>query len=199
MSMSDDDESSSPVSDGPDPPVKKARYVWQIKGQYRLRQDDSNGRCSNDIEDDLFRLERNAITFRWQNEQIAKAVFDNAVNSVIENTSDIQGEMESLMDIYFNNNSGNLEDEAVRMAIRSHGLQKPCSCPGESHIKPLPNNIPFHQRSFFAQDGPSTSSQLHITAGGELENDILSEAVAVAIQKKGLGASSKSNNLRFQF
>uniref|UniRef100_A0A224XL06 Uncharacterized protein n=1 Tax=Panstrongylus lignarius TaxID=156445 RepID=A0A224XL06_9HEMI len=196
--MSDDDDSSSPVSDVSDPPMKKARYIWQIKGRYRLRQDDNDGRCSNDIEDDLFRLERNAITFRWQSEQIAKAVFDNAVNSVIENTSDPQEEMESLMDIYFNNNSGHLEDEAVRMAIRSHGLQKPCSCP-EPHMKPLPSNIPFHQRSFFTQDGPSTSSQVHISAGGELENDILSEAVAVAIQKKGLGASSKSDNLRFQF
>lgn len=81
------------------------------------------------------------------------------------------------------------------MAIQSHGLQqKKCSCqnlPSESNA--VIQRTPFHHRPPFSsiqQEATSSTtsmdSNLELSQQPHFEHDFLAQAVAVAIQKKGL-------------
>uniref|UniRef100_A0A0K8SVZ3 Uncharacterized protein n=1 Tax=Lygus hesperus TaxID=30085 RepID=A0A0K8SVZ3_LYGHE len=203
MSDDDDDPPSSPYQE---PKLKKARHQWQVKGSSSSSQSvedpqpccsrnvstaDESSPAGNESEDE--RRSPCRMVIAWRTQQLAKAVFDNTINTMIENMSFPLPEFGNIMDSYSTARSNNnLEDQAVRMAIRSHGLQKPCSCSRQRVTPHVPCYIPFHHRtdsSIFG--GPSTSS-VAIRQQDSVEQDILSEAVNVAILNKGLGASHGS-------
>jgi hypothetical protein len=181
------DEVASTSVDNNDQPVKKARYVREMSEPCQAEKDVTKTTNISCILDEV--VEMDAI-LRWQNQQMAKAVFDNTVNSVIENMGFPLPDLENIMGNYGGN--GDLEDEAVEMAIRSHGLQKPCSCP-DIHVKPFPG-IPFHRRHQYDASASHSSTKHLKEERSEFESDFLSEAVAVAIQKKGLGAFTQTDS-----
>lgn len=188
--MADEEDSTSRKlpsdSYGDERPMKKARYLWQIKGKYRLKQ--PRGRsCAQDCNGSSSQVQSNqdCPIHRWQTHQIAKAVVDNTINKVLDGLGfmplphDAEDLLENIFPRY--RSLGYVEDEAVLMAIQSHGLQKPCSCPHSSQ-EPIINRTPFHHRpptTVISEPGPSDDV---------IEHDFLAEAVAVAIQKKGLGS-----------
>ncbi|XP_014255561.1 uncharacterized protein LOC106670070 [Cimex lectularius] len=186
--MSENGASTSKHIDGSELPFKKPRHILKFHGSYQLKQEEEGveeGQCSalSNLSEADRPLRRNVSFIEWHTQQMAKALFDNTINSMIEEVGFPLPEIENLI-----HDECYLEDEAVRMAIRSHGLQKPCSCTQKRHNRPLPENIPFHQRNnFIVEDDPSTSLK------SSLEADILSEAVTIAIQKKGLGASQNGS------
>ncbi|XP_075235520.1 uncharacterized protein LOC142332786 [Lycorma delicatula] len=209
---SDQDESSSTsqsVSDQEERPMKKARYIWQIKGRYRFRQgrhrtcsEDCN--CSNSGgSSSLVVMRPDWPVHRWQTRQMAKAVVDNTINKVIEDMGivpldhDTDGFLDEAYETFQSpRNPANLEDAAVMMAIQSHGLQqKKCSCqnlPSESNA--VIQRTPFHHRppySSIQQEATSSNNvdgNVETTQQPHFEHDFLAQAVAVAIQKKGLNA-----------
>lgn len=128
--------------------------------------------------------------YRWQTRQMAKAVVDNTINKVLEGMgfTPLPHDAEDIFDdVMFNPPpvvAGNIEDEAVLMAIQHHGLQKPCTCSHIQHHHIL-SRQPFHHRpspKVIPDPGPSD------------EHDFLAQAVAVAIQKKGLGNLSQDEH-----
>lgn len=88
------------------------------------------------------------------------------------------------------------------MAIQSHGLQqKKCSCQNlPSKSTTLIQRTPFHHRLPYSplQEGLSSTSSVNddnIDSAQQLhfEHDFLAQAVAVAIQKKGLNTLNTDN------
>ncbi|KAL1506182.1 hypothetical protein ABEB36_005589 [Hypothenemus hampei] len=153
-------------------PLKKARYVWEVKGRGYLKSakgrpsgrgkdthmeaqstsDDSDtvishsgtqeliDRDSTDEDSpDRFPLENSIeneipVTLvstqpknqdyylqKWQARQIARGFIDNTINSMLENWMDRPFDASELVDDF--ENDGQVEDDAILMAIRSHGLQ----------------------------------------------------------------------------
>uniref|UniRef100_A0A1B6JQ67 Uncharacterized protein n=1 Tax=Homalodisca liturata TaxID=320908 RepID=A0A1B6JQ67_9HEMI len=210
--MTDDGEDSTSQSLSPDSmdeerPLKKARYVWQIKGRYRWGH--SRGRsCSHSSQVTQRSLVAAPVAecpvVRWQTRQMARAFVDNTINRVLEDmgfTPPPENEDELIsFDVFPTHNREGIENQAVLMAIQSHGLQKPCICSHSSSLSPssvLPN-VPFHHRPSTPLspvpsdlDCPSTSEPQDKYTG---ETDFLAQAVAVAIQKKGLGSFSPTDN-----
>ncbi|XP_014278088.1 uncharacterized protein [Halyomorpha halys] len=91
---------------------------------------------------------------------LVRAVYDNAMNSLIEGSGCL-GEVA-------------VEDEAVSMAIRCHGLACTANLIDQNHT-----NWPA---------GNASTSTSGLTPCSATTEDILSHAVSAAIRKKGLGA-----------
>lgn len=142
---------------------------------------------------------------------MARSVVDNTINQLLEDmgfcpSPDNEDDVISF-DVFppMAHNREGIENAAVLMAIQSHGLQKPCHCSHSyslaSSSSPL-QHIPFHHRPSTPlqpepSGSPSTSEpQESYTAKSDFltqsigETDFLAQAVAVAIQKKGLGSYS---------
>lgn len=193
MGRTSDEEGESSTtykSDLEERPLKKARYVWQIKGKYHLKKNDnaqtSNSESTNSLVDlrplnSNFKNDKNTniqdvnnsrkIDFevksfdsgvnesikdgvitekydskifrndrltrcvsetnlrKWQARQVARCYVDNTINTVLEEMGfhPMNGEHDMLdedLQIPENSSDENLEDEAVMMAIHSHGLQR---------------------------------------------------------------------------
>lgn len=128
---------------------------------------------------------------------MARAFVDNTINQVLDDmgfTPPPDNEDVLSFDIFPNtNNREGIENQAVLMAIQSHGLQKPCVCShslNSAHV--ATHNIPFHHRPSSPICPPSTSQSESETLSGE--TDFLAQAVAVAIQKKGLISYSQTDH-----
>ncbi|KAL1117601.1 hypothetical protein AAG570_003916 [Ranatra chinensis] len=121
-----------------------------------------------------------------EREQMARAVFDNTVNGVIERLG-LGGEQVSEDDV---------ENEAVSMAIRSHGLQRrpDCSCHGWTRNRLPSSSIPFHRRTDMLCTVPDMGAASTEEDTQSAERDFLSEAVSVVIQNKGLGTFVQSDS-----
>lgn len=141
---------------------------------------------------------------RWQTRQMARAVVDNTINQVLEDmgfTPPPENEEDIIsFDIFpaaHTHNREGIENQAVLMAIQSHGLQKPCVCTHPMNSPPPTEIIPFHHRPSTPLPfeppvcAPSTSEPPEKYTG---EADFLAQAVAVAIQKKGLGSYSQTDH-----
>ncbi|BES95030.1 Hypothetical protein NTJ_07838 [Nesidiocoris tenuis] len=199
--MSDNDEALSPPQF--EPQLKKARYLWQIKGKSSQSQEDNSRPCcsreepSTEVDTAHQDAEEEEppcrMVIAWRAQHLAKALFDNTINTMIENMSIPLADMDHVMDGYSNHRSNNnLEDQAVRMAIRSHGLHKTCSCIRQRPTPHVPCYIPFHHRTDYSLFGGPSTSSTPARQMDSMEQDILSEAVNVAILNKGLGASHGS-------
>ncbi|XP_065336539.1 uncharacterized protein LOC135937319 [Cloeon dipterum] len=109
----------------------------------------------------------------WQTEQLARGILDNTLNTMLEHSGQAPDNPV---------NEVAVEHEAVLMAIQSHGLQH-FQRPDEREPSP---SLAYHV--------PSSSSSSGDTAC--LEHDsFLDAAVAVAIQKKGLGVFTSANSV----
>jgi len=203
--MTDEGEESTSQSMSPDSmdeerPLKKARYVWQIKGRCRWDRPRAGRSCSHQPQPQHQQVGGECPISRWQTRQMARAVVDNTINSVLEDmgfTPPPANEDIISFDIFptIHNREG-IENQAVLMAIQSHGLQKPCICSHNLGTSAPTPNIPFHHRPStpLSPDptyAPSTSEPQVKYAG---ETDFLAQAVAVAIQKKGLGSYSQTDH-----
>ncbi|XP_054264748.1 uncharacterized protein LOC129004429 isoform X2 [Macrosteles quadrilineatus] len=185
-------QSMSPDSVDEERPLKKARYVWQIKGRCRLDRPRGGRSCSHQSQAQPQQAAECPIG-RWQTRQMARAVVDNTINSVLEDmgfTPPPDNEDIISFDIFptIHNREG-IENQAVLMAIQSHGLQKPCICSHSLGASVSTHPVPFHHRP--STPLPSTSEPQEKYAG---ETDFLAQAVAVAIQKKGLGSYSETDH-----
>lgn len=237
MGRTSDDEgeaSTKTCDNADDRPLKKARYVWQIKGKYHLKKSDedrnslfvsessnenehscscikypdceckldvfegsseTNGKknanlsCNNDIKITNGILEEspsnvniltNTIPFnkenvecgvktckisqnihidntwqlrKWQARQVARCFVDNTINRVLEDMGFVPLPIdaddildEDLPITESENDGGGLEDEAVMMAIHSHGLQRTDAAESDigKHIEstlPMPSRL----------------------------------------------------------
>ncbi|CAG9865231.1 unnamed protein product [Phyllotreta striolata] len=245
--LRDEHNKEDEPSDG-NKPLKKARYVWEVKGKHHLKETYKttqinnnnnnnevdftlnnnrnkaskesaksgerseepphtkccNSCCIQKILEEADGLEADAPPDRvpltlvepspkneeyylrkWQARQIARGYVDNTINCVLDTLSSRPTDADDMVDNY--ENDGRVEDDAILMAIQSHGLQSSARL-----------EEPFGSNS--REEGkPSTRGNLEnfenerkereITNGerSEVETmDFLSAAVSVAIQKKGL-------------
>ncbi|XP_057659583.1 uncharacterized protein LOC130895941 [Diorhabda carinulata] len=259
----DENSNESGPSDG-EKPLKKARFVWQLKGKHHLKEsvetntvdneeknqdeqlsetDEQNidlvgneatssnshksgcnccclqsllEKTSDDINNELDKIS-NDINFtmgcpdsknqeyylhKWQARQIARGFVDNTVNSLLETwcNSSVQSDED---DHY--PNDGQVEQDAILMAIQSHGLQS-----SSLHLRPTTSSS-NHERNlideftndnaenernkeeeaevYTAEGNSSSNASIPIneeSLGMEETMDFLNAAVSVAIQKKGL-------------
>lgn len=98
---------------------------------------------------------------------LTKAVYENAMNFLIEETRAIEEQSSRALE-----EQSSIEDEAVTMAIRSHGLTQNLPC----RMDLIETFLQY----------PTTSREFDSS-----RDDILSQAVTVAIRKKGLGATDR--------
>lgn len=118
---------------------------------------------------------------KWQLCNLAKCVFENTVNQMLEGLSDHS--ITSRQDF-------NIENEAVLMAIEEHGLRQPsiqCSCP-ESPTES--DSFCCSTNDFYEPITPSTSTNTYYpneeSQEFNFENNFLATAVSAAIEEKGL-------------
>ncbi|XP_022203213.2 chitinase-like protein PB1E7.04c [Nilaparvata lugens] len=178
MSLSDDDEvGGNNVRETDDRPMKKARYVWQIKGRYHFNQN-RHGVCKDGCSSSASSSAVERKQEVWQTRQMAKAVVDNTVNRVIEDggLSAYASDANDWVDHSFaTRDSANLENAAVMMAIQSHGLQQPqqCTCPPSQPTSArLQVSLPFHHRPSSSQtitSSPLDESSI-VDAGKSVSN-----------------------------
>lgn len=271
----DESSNESGPSDG-EKPLKKARFVWELKGKHHLKESHKNNTVSNDekiqeeqiteadnIEDqqennnidigeseatssnshksgcnccclqsllektsDDINNELDKISndlnvtmgrpdsktqeyylHKWQARQIARGFVDNTVNSLLETwcNSSVQSDED---DHY--RTDGQVEQDAILMAIQSHGLQSSSSRPATSNsdhevlernlimdeftndnLENVENERLKEQESEVYRPEGNSSSNASIpmneeSLGMEETTDFLDAAVSVAIQKKGL-------------
>lgn len=147
---------------------------------------------------------------KWQARQIARGFVDNTINSVLDTWSSRPLDAADMVDNYAND--GQVEDDAILMAIQSHGLQsnsrldQPSSSITEnertlqrnSEIEEFTNdNLEnFENERKEQESGSSLLENSESTTDGGPQDlgiddtmDFLSAAVSVAIQKKGLSYS----------
>ncbi|XP_050303338.1 uncharacterized protein LOC126741075 [Anthonomus grandis grandis] len=146
----------------------------------------------------------------WQARQIARGFVDNTINRMLENLAGHPFEASIL--INNQESDGQVEDDAILMAIQSHGLQSGGSrdytsespnyeavgLPGSSRAYPEMNDVEYSN----FQDS-NVDNMENLQKEQEIENssdsrayecevdlndpmDFLNAAVSVAIQKKGL-------------
>ncbi|XP_049791612.1 uncharacterized protein LOC126198986 [Schistocerca nitens] len=204
-------------------PLKKARYVWQIKGKYHLKKSEeersvirggpvrctcsefpSTSKDAHVIDQPPDRKPTVSVNpffgiypvempqphtqnvwqlHRWQARQVARCFVDNTINRVLEDMGLVplppgnvpppplleDGTEQSSVDSRGGGHT-ELEDEAVLMAIHSHGLQRPST---------------LTQQQRHRQTVPVCSAPTEPVVAEH--SDFLDAAVAVAIEKKGLG------------
>ncbi|XP_060526612.1 uncharacterized protein LOC132702162 [Cylas formicarius] len=241
-------------------PLKKARYVWEVKGKHHMKKteahsprnqevpnpsgvtmrelqgpsdcclesflskteeildrdysdDEEKSSLENVIENEipvtlvLARPKNQDYYLRlWQAQQIARSYVDNTVNSMLERFNDRSLDVSSLIEDC--ENDGQVEDDAILMAIQAHGLQSVVlqQSPRQSEVesrcdKPavdlICENYENYQRE--RENEFSVTSTSSSTSGGtpssnsnQFEEDLsdqmdfLNAAVSVAIQEKGL-------------
>ncbi|XP_012282847.1 uncharacterized protein LOC105701028 [Orussus abietinus] len=181
---SDPDEHGRPAS-----PKRPRRLLIEVEDSFRLEQQPPEKEAPVEAEvDPEFneneRLEREELK-RWQALQDARAFVDNAVNRILER---------HIMSQPTAFRGSEMEDTAVTMAIRNHGLvqstglvsqtSRPickngsngiCNCGGP------PVTLCFYPTNYgqsVSETGPSSNQQ----------EDFLECAIIEAIRKKGLSA-----------
>ncbi|XP_076260754.1 uncharacterized protein LOC143196716 isoform X2 [Rhynchophorus ferrugineus] len=268
-------------------PLKKARYVWEVKGKHHMRHssgilsdasssskddqacwfdeshkkgptqinstqncclktflaktEDIMDRDSSDEDDSQkFPLESSIeneipVTLvsvqpknqdyylrKWQARQIARGFVDNTINSMLENWVDRPFDAAHFVEDC--ENDGQVEDDAILMAIQSHGLQSGwrtnmsnssnissnisnSSKSGSITLESTCDNYENLQKEQENESSvASTSSSMSIDTVSSISNhyeedlgdpmNFLNAAVTVAIQKKGLTYGCPSNILK---
>lgn len=140
------------------------------------------------------KLMREAIR-KWQLCNLAKCVFDNTVNLVLEN---IPTNDESRREITLNiaSQNYNVENEAVLMAIEEHGLKQPgskCSCDESgdefSEVESCSSgscSSSVSTADFYVQRSTLSSDFSVNSQEYSFENNFMTTAVSAAIEEKGL-------------
>jgi hypothetical protein len=113
----------------------------------------------------------------WQTEQLARGILDNTLNAMLEHSGHAPDTVQhTVQHMLRHDREEDVEHDAVLMAIQSHGLQR----------FQQPDDEPAALSPRYHLPSSSSSSGDNILA--RLEHDsFLDAAVAVAIQKKGLG------------
>lgn len=130
---------------------------------------------------------------KWQLTNIAKCVFENTVNSVLESMAEetISSRQETLNIAAHN---FNFENEAVLMAIEEHGLRQQnslCSC-NESDNSEADSSCCSGSDSSDRINSTSSSNAISTYFPNDenpefnFENNFLATAVSAAIEEKGL-------------
>lgn len=170
MDSSSDDEDSS--GNRCERPTKKARFLLTPDGE---SSSDSNLSSGSD------RAAMSSHELKcWQTEQLARGILDNTLNAMLEHSGQAP---DSVQQMLHHDREEAVEHDAVLMAIQSHGLQR-FQRPDEEPAALSPG---YHLPS-------SSSSGDNLLA--RLEHDsFLDAAVAVAIQKKGLGVFTSADSV----
>lgn len=169
MDASSDDKDSS--RNRCELPSKKARFLLIPDGE---SSNDSNN------------SDRAAMTSHelkcWQTEQLARGILDNTLNAMLEHSGHAPDNVQQMLR---HDREEAVEHDAVLMAIQSHGLQR-FQQPEEEPAALL--------QGYHLPSSSSSSSGDNILA--RLEHDsFLDAAVAVAIQKKGLGVFTSADSV----
>lgn len=143
-------------------PSKKARFLLTLDAE---NSNDSNASTSSG------KAAMSSHELKcWQTEQLARGILDNTLNSMLEHSGHAPDHVQQLLR---HDREEAVEHDAVLMAIQSHGLQR--------FQRPAEEAPPAYHL-------PSSSSSSGDSILARLEHDsFLDAAVAVAIQKKGLG------------
>jgi len=169
-SSEDDDSTGNPC----ERPSKKARFLL-----------DSSSECSSSSDSETASSRRAALSSHelkcWQTEQLARGILDNTLNAMLEHSGRAPDSVQQMLNT---DREEAVEHDAVLMAIQSHGLHR-FQRPEEEAVALSPGfNV------------PSSSSSSGDSILARLEHDsFLDAAVAVAIQKKGLGVFTSANSV----
>lgn len=253
IQMSRQDRGHHSRSDGPDEnekPMKKAKFLWEVKGKHHLKDSYKNININNnsgepvadstsnqpeldekhiencqkkepcnclqqflsksedimiDIEDELNsnQIEEDEYDFplsllgtneknqdyylrKWQARQIARGFVDNTINSVLETwatrPSDVGDFVENC------HNDGQVEDDAILMAIQEHGLQSRDEARDGSRLR-FSSELKEQMAAILVKETSDNFSDLE-EFGSSRQNeenlDFMNAAVSAAIEKKGL-------------
>ena len=158
--------------------------------------------------DEIEKLAREKLSV-WQERQVARSILDNTINRVRDNyiLNRLVGRE------FLREGGGQMEDTAVRMAIRHHGLVSTTETESLSPAHFLTRWSSTVEHSDFFRDAllplPGSSADLQLPTSSEVdhrllgtvwnedkmdetdrEQDFLERAVAEAIKKKGLSVLS---------
>lgn len=148
--------------------------------------DDMN---SNQIEGDAFDFpsllgsnEKNQDYYlrKWQARQIARGFVDNTINSVLETwatrPSDVGDFVENC------HNDGQVEDDAILMAIQEHGLQSRVESRDGGKLR-FSSELKEQMAAILVKETSDLEQEVRQT---EENFDFMNAAVSAAIEKKGL-------------
>lgn len=156
-------------------------------------QDDLN---SNQVDDDcdlppslLGASEKDQDYYlrKWQARQIARGFVDNTINSVLETWAtrplDVGDFVENC------HNDGQVEDDAILMAIQEHGLQSRCELRDGSGLR-FSNELKEQMADILVRESSEPFTDLNQQFEGSIQTeenlDFMNAAVSAAIEKKGL-------------
>nr|CAH7744621.1 unnamed protein product [Callosobruchus chinensis] len=242
MSNPEGENSKRDLQNDDEKPLKKAKYMWQVKGKQHLRQSANTNESlmvadisSTTLEpttstklnscEDLRYLENNnespsipnrstllqvapvcqvrvpapqliydKLQRRWEAKQMARCIVDNTVNSLLDNfrNQSVNGNALLFQGIDFDahdsvcevcNHDGQVEDDAILMAIQSHGLRGNTNDEGLGIVESTQDNFENMQAEI-KQNNTCDARSYQGTVHNSL--DFLDAAVSVAIQEKGL-------------
>lgn len=126
---------------------------------------------------------------KWQLSNLAKCVFDNTVNMVLESLPEETDETATVRQETLNMINYNIEDEAVMMAIEEHGLRHQTqsdssSSSSSAEDSSCSSSVDIYQRT----NSTAIDTYFHGQDNQEFnfENNFLVTAVSAAIEEKGL-------------
>lgn len=227
-------------------PLKKARYLWEVKGKHHLKESyssnpktshnvnpkqqetsDVEGRsskqhvknCENktpchcwqqfllksenildnmedQIEDEdenfppsLIGTKKKSNDYylrKWQARQIARGFVDNTINSVLESWTTRPDDIGDFVENC--RNDGQVEDDAILMAIQEHGLQSTTPSRESTTLRFSSGSKEQMTAILVKEISEHYSDSNSLSESGE-NFDFMNEAVSVAIEKKGLSYS----------
>ncbi|VEN44360.1 unnamed protein product [Callosobruchus maculatus] len=242
MSNQEGENSKRDTQNDDEKPLKKAKYMWQVKGKQHLRQSantneslmmdnssstilepntsttsssfegfrpfENNNETSNisntntvfqvapgaQVRTPPSQLIYDKLQRRWEAKQLARCIVDNTVNSLLDNfrNQSTSGNALLFQGIDFDahdsvcevcNHDGQVEDDAILMAIQSHGLRGNTNQESLGIVESTQDNFENMQAEIKQNTTWDTTSHQ-----GTIHNslDFLDAAVSVAIQEKGL-------------
>lgn len=236
-------------------PMKKARFLWEVKGKHHLKDSFKNNNISTsinnisneaetdniinesevdekhgedcqkkepcnclqqflarsedimvDIEDELnlnqIEVEEYDIPLsllgsneknqdyylrKWQARQIARGFVDNTINSVLETWANRPSDVGDFVENC--HNDGQVEDDAILMAIQEHGLQSRGESRDGSRLR-FSSELKEQMATILVRESTQNCSDLEPEFGGSRQTeenlDFMNAAVSAAIEKKGL-------------
>lgn len=127
---------------------------------------------------------------KWQAKQIAKAFVDNTINSVLETWATRPVDATDFIENC--RNDGQVEDDAILMAIQEHGLRSRTKSRQESRLE-ISDDLKEQMASFLVKENKEASddcssnlSQIEHYRQREDSWDFINAAVSAAIDKEGL-------------
>ncbi|KAK9301780.1 hypothetical protein QLX08_005981 [Tetragonisca angustula] len=203
----DIEESDTDDHERPAPPkrqctrLKVSETIWDME-KSSVGKEETVQETENVEYDDAERQAREKLK-RWQACQVAKGYVDNTINKVLENYIMVTSSSYSLEESRFQLFRGNdMEDTAVLMAIRNHGLVQSAGLVSQSNAfysDKAPGywtNTTTSASSLRLNDSKSEEDynrfdwDLDKIDESDQQENFLERAVAEAIKKKGLSALS---------